>query len=144
MAEEMKNDINSNVNDLACDLAKVLYKNQFSALEKTLERFHVPNRFYSLFTIKNETTCMLYSEGEWTVFFSERGMRTGEKRFDNPGDACLSLLYAMAETNAEYQQMERYYKHELDSNPSSEVSSPELYRVVRDGLKRIASSVAAL
>ena len=142
MAEEMNDRIANNANDIACDLAKMLYKSQFAALNNTLERFHVPGRVYTLLGIRNETTCLTYDEGVWCVFFSERGLRSNEKKSNDPDTACLNLLYAMAEDKTEYQQMVRYYRNEIKNYPANAVSSADLYKTVKESLIKFAASVA--
>ena len=82
----------------------------FDALKKTLDDYQVPPMLYTLFGVKNETTCLTCENGTWCVFFSERGMRTGEKRTDNPDEACLAVLYAMAESKEEYGEMTAAYR----------------------------------
>jgi hypothetical protein len=40
---------------------------------------------------KDETLCLEVSADGWTVHYSERGLRTGEQRFDTEADACDAL-----------------------------------------------------
>jgi hypothetical protein len=40
----------------------------------------------------DETYVLEPSDGSFTVFYSERGLRTGERRFDTEDEACRHLL----------------------------------------------------
>jgi hypothetical protein len=40
----------------------------------------------------DETYVLEFADDVWTVFFSERGLRTSERRFDNEDEACRHLL----------------------------------------------------
>ena len=144
MAAQVNINYIDEANDVALDLAKIMYKSQFNALSSTLNRFHVPEWVYSLFEVKDEHTCLIYEEGEWKVFFSERNNRTNEKDSNNPEEACQNLLYAMADSMEEYQQMSRYYQGEMKRNPMSGLSSSDIYKTVREGFRKLASSAAIL
>ena len=129
-------------NHLACDLERLLNQKQFAALKNTLERFHVSSRCYSMFEIREESSCLIYEEGLWSVFFAERNMRTNEKRTEDPEEACRFLLYAMADSREEYEQMVHYFEREISKQTSGRKTSTDFYSTVRDALKKYASSVA--
>ncbi len=40
----------------------------------------------------NEKYCLNRDGGKWSVYYSERGIRTGERTFDNESEACEYLL----------------------------------------------------
>ena len=132
----------SSANYLAQDIAKVMYRNQFAALTATLERFHMPQRYYTLFDDRDESICLVYDKGEWSVYFSERDLRTDEIRTSDPVEACRKMLYKMAENNAEYQQMLNYFEKEEKNQSLDGVSSKEIYRAVKESLRKLASSAA--
>ena len=39
-------------------------------------------------TVRDEAMCMQPAEGGWTIFYSERGQRTGERWFETEDEAC--------------------------------------------------------
>lgn len=133
----------NNANYLAQDIAKVMYRNQFNALIETLERFHIPQRYYTLFDDRDESVCLVYDKGEWAVYFSERDLRTDEIRTGDPSEACRKMLYKISENNTEYQHMLSYFEKKEKNQPTEVVSSREIYRAVKDELKKLTSSVAA-
>lgn len=64
-----------------------------SALHALLEQENMDPAAYDLTGHARDETYVLESAGgTWTVFFSERGLRTGERRFDHEDDACRHLL----------------------------------------------------
>lgn len=59
----------------------------------------ISRSYYSLEGgLPNEKLCLDYENGEWTVYYSERGIRTGIRYFDNEEDACDYLLHAIEES----------------------------------------------
>jgi hypothetical protein len=46
---------------------------------------------------KNESYVMLYEAGSWFVFYSERGLRSGCKSFNDESSACLCILNLILE-----------------------------------------------
>jgi hypothetical protein len=63
-------------------------------LEQILRREGVRQDAYSLEGgLPDERYCLDHSSQEtWTVYYSERGLRTGERRFESEADACEYLL----------------------------------------------------
>lgn len=136
-------DITDSANLIACDLAKVVYEKQLKALVNTLDRFQVPARYYTLMEARDESTCMLYEKGTWRVFYSERGQRSGERMVEDAEQACMIVMREIAEDENEYAQMVHYFQHLLQQEDKTSKGSFELYRVIKEGLSKIASSVAA-
>ncbi len=57
-------------------------------LEKRLIEENCP-RVYSLKGgLPNEEYCIGFNNGSWEVYYSERGIKSGLKIFDNEEDAC--------------------------------------------------------
>ena len=144
MAILENSNLSAEANGLASDLAKVLYQNYFTAVENTLNRFHVQERAYSLLEIRDESTCLTCEDGVWMVFFSERGLMTNTKTSSDIEDACKSLMYEMAENTAEYESMNHYFNAELKNSSTMKTSSVDIYNVLKDGLKKFASTAAVL
>ena len=143
MAEALIEKQEKDANSLAQDIARMMYRNQFAALIETLERFHISKRYYTLFGDRDESVCLVYDKGEWAVYFSERDLRTDEIRTGDSAEACRRLLYKLAENSSEYQQMLKYYEKEVKNQSSEGVTSKDIYKTVMDGLRKLASSVAA-
>jgi len=64
----------------------------------------ISRSYYSLEGgLPNEKLCLDYENGKWIVYYSERGIRTGIRYFDNEDDACGYLLHAIEESvNGKY------------------------------------------
>lgn len=62
-------------------------------LKKLLIKSDVPNYLYNLNGSgrKDERFCIESCDNEWLVYFSEKGIRTTEKRFHSEDDACMFL-----------------------------------------------------
>lgn len=88
MVETMNESQKNNTNYLAQDIAKVMYRNQLEALYETLERFHVPQRYYTLFDDRDESICLKYDFGEWSIYYSEINLKTDEIRTTDLAEAC--------------------------------------------------------
>ena len=59
----------------------------------------ISRAYYSLEGgLPNEKLCLNYENGKWIVSYSERGIRTGIRYFDNEDDACDCLLHAIEES----------------------------------------------
>lgn len=66
---------------------------QVTALRAKLRRLGVPEDAYSLGDgLKNEAYVLERSGSAWVLFYSERGMRTGEQSFASEDAACAELL----------------------------------------------------
>lgn len=59
-------------------------------LEKILIQKDVPQNMYSLLVggFPNETFCLVKSNSEWEVYYSERGQKRGAKKFSSESEAC--------------------------------------------------------
>ena len=142
MASDINSSIDKAANGLAGDLIQFLYKNQLAALRNTLTRFHIPDYHYTLFDIRDESTCLNYNEGAWLVFFSERGLQTNLKISHEIEGACANMLYEMADSKEEYEQMLAYYRKELENLSADRFSSRDFYLALKDGLKKYGNAVA--
>ena len=59
----------------------------------------ISRSYYSLEGgLPNEKLCLDYENGKWIVYYSERGIRTGIRYFDDEEDACDYLLHAIEES----------------------------------------------
>ena len=85
---------------------------------------------------------MLFRNGTWDVFSSERGTENGLERYDDIDDACKRILFLLSEDTQEYEQMAFYY---LDQQKKRDkrISSNGLYEAVKRGISKITSSAAA-
>jgi hypothetical protein len=64
-------------------------------LEQILAKENFRERTYSLAGEADEALCLSFESGKWYVFFSERGMRTGQTEFDSETAACEYFLAKM-------------------------------------------------
>ena len=73
--------------------------NECNWAEKKLDILGVNVNTYSLCDeIGNEQYCLTNEGQRWQCFYSERGQKTGEKTFDNEGEACL-YFYTILEAD---------------------------------------------
>ena len=65
-------------------------------LYNELERLGISHDLYSIMPIgmPNEKLCLV-CEGEWKIFYSERGSKTGEKSYSTEEEACDAFLEKM-------------------------------------------------
>ena len=57
-----------------------------------LQRRRVPQDAYSIGSDQNEAYCLIGGDGEWHVYYSERGNRNEEHVFTSEDAACEELL----------------------------------------------------
>ena len=62
------------------------------ALAQDLRSLGVPDEYYSLGRARDERTCLVFSEGKWLVYYSERGQMEDLMVFDDYGDARAYLI----------------------------------------------------
>lgn len=61
-------------------------------LASELQRRRVPGDAYSLGRDRDEAYCLVGGEGEWRVYYSERGNRNDERVLPSEAEACEELL----------------------------------------------------
>lgn len=62
-------------------------------LERTLADLGIDSNSYSLRgECTNETLCLEEGYGKWSIYYSERGLRTKEEFFDSEEIACNAFL----------------------------------------------------
>ena len=65
-------------------------------LERVLNAFEVRPDAYDLQGDADEAYCIAKEADGWHVFYSERGLRSGDRLFRTEGDACDVLLELIA------------------------------------------------
>lgn len=61
-------------------------------LKIIFESEEIPKDMYSFKGgLPNESYCIMPVDGQWEVYYSERGIKSGSKLFDTEEDACLYL-----------------------------------------------------
>lgn len=138
------NGLDNSINSVAEDLAKVVYHNQLQALDNTLERFHTLKTRYSILDEKDEAFCLIYKDGDWMTFTSERGGKTSLMIYDNIEDACKKMMYYMSESKEEYEQMIYYFDNLMDESAKERFTSKDLFNAIKNGMAKLAGSAAAL
>ena len=65
-------------------------------LEKELKMMEIPKELYSIMVggLPNEKLCIV-KEDTWQVYYSERGNKSGLKKFETESDACEFFLRKM-------------------------------------------------
>ena len=63
-------------------------------LKSILESENIPKRYYLLGNegVKEDRDCLTFSNGQWHVFYSERGQKHDRASFIAESDACNELL----------------------------------------------------
>ena len=67
-------------------------------LQESLQRECIQDHCYSLEAKSfdpDEALCLRQENGEWFVYYSERGLQTGKKAFKSEADACLFMLESL-------------------------------------------------
>jgi hypothetical protein len=64
-------------------------------LRKLIEEKFNPRAYSLEDEQKDEALCLRKENGKWCVFYSERGLQSGKKYFDDEGAACESFLNEM-------------------------------------------------
>jgi hypothetical protein len=71
-----------------------------------LQRRRVPGDAYSVGSDRNEAYCLTGSDGEWHVYYSERGNRNADQVFASEDAACEELLRRLLSDGAIRRLME--------------------------------------
>lgn len=63
-------------------------------LKTILKKNHVPDFKYNLDGAgrDDERLCLIYDNGIWQVYYSERGVKTTDKHFNSESEACQFIL----------------------------------------------------
>lgn len=61
-----------------------------------INRLGISKELYSVLQggIPNEKLCLVY-DGDWVIYYSERGHKTGEKKFESECEACEVFLHKL-------------------------------------------------
>lgn len=66
---------------------------KIKSLKKTLVEIEIPiDAYYLKGGLPNEAFCIGFNHGLWEVYYSERGNKSGIKKFSNEEDACEYFL----------------------------------------------------
>ena len=67
-------------------------------LEKALKKANVPESCYSLMKggLPNEAYCLTSENGNWIIYYSERGNRSGLTVFKSESEACTYFYNKLA------------------------------------------------
>lgn len=144
MVGNKEKDLIMNADTIATDVAKVLYEKKLEALVATLDRFHVPRDYYSVMESRDEAVCLVYRNGIWVTFMSERGNETDIKTSQDLESACEKLFSAFADDDIELSQMVFYFREQVKNSNPNEIDSSEIFTAIKEGLKKITSAVAVL
>ena len=68
-------------------------------LKKELEQLGIPAYLYNLDGIgrADERLCLEFSDNEWHVYYSEKGVKTTDKIFTSEDEACEYIYVQLAE-----------------------------------------------
>jgi len=68
-------------------------------LERKLKIANVPQSIYSIMKggLPNEVYCLTSENGNWIVYYSERGNRSGLTVFKNESEACIYFYNKLKE-----------------------------------------------
>jgi hypothetical protein len=61
-------------------------------LAEQLKTIQAPADSYAIGEINDEALCLVEENGGWSIFYSERGLRTEEQRFGAESRACEAFL----------------------------------------------------
>ena len=131
--------LDSIVDDVVVNISKP----NLDSLKDTLTAFHVPSYRYSILHDKDDTLCLTCSNGKWLTYASERGSKSGIKSFAGVDEACFDLMRSMVLTDEDYAKMKATYLKFLDKKVE-ESGQQSLHSIIRDGFKKMLSTVASL
>lgn len=68
-------------------------------LKEKLQQLGIPAYLYNLDSVgrTDERLCLEYSNNEWHVYYSERGVKTTDKIFTSEDEACEYIYVQLAE-----------------------------------------------
>jgi len=93
-------------------------------LAEALRGAEVPTSAYSLLDGDRDEAVVLDTDGRgWNVHYSERGLRTGERRFATEGEACAEVLRRLGRWFPAVPPPERYFLSSLESTTFAPVRS---------------------
>jgi hypothetical protein len=61
-------------------------------LAEQLKTIQAPADSYAIGKINDEALCLVDENGSWSIFYSERGLRTEAQRFSDENSACDAFL----------------------------------------------------
>ncbi|MCF7534079.1 hypothetical protein [Pseudomonas petrae] len=61
-------------------------------LAEQLKTIQAPVDSYAIGEINDEALCLVEENGRWSIFYSERGLRTEEQHFRDENSACVAFL----------------------------------------------------
>lgn len=66
-------------------------------LKTILKKNHVPDFKYNLDGTgrDDERLCLIYANSIWQVYYSERGIKTTDKRFNSESEACQFIMHKL-------------------------------------------------
>ena len=63
-----------------------------AGLRHALAAADIPEKAYALLADRDERLCLTHNHPYWAVFYSERGERSREQRFETEAAACRAFL----------------------------------------------------
>lgn len=57
-----------------------------------LKRLNFPEDSYCIDCNRDESLCLERKGGIWSIYYSERGLRTDEQLYSSESDACIAFL----------------------------------------------------
>ena len=78
------------------------YSSLVQTLVEILTKEGVNGRSYTIFDIRDESTCLIFENGQYHMFYYERGQRTNEEYFEDLFDGIKGLISDLLYKDREY------------------------------------------
>lgn len=109
------------------------------ALENTFSHYGIWKREYSVGSLQDCATCMIFCYDRWGIFFCERNSRIELERFDDVdiSNACLEMIRRVSEEKDNILEMQEYYHSLLEQNSNLGFGSKDIEETLEKMLLRI-------
>lgn len=117
--------------ELKNEIINTVSQKYLQALDKAMSNC---NEDYSVGSRKDESLCLLFNDGQWEVFYAEKGLETDKKCYDDISDACIEVIERSSDDRNEIEETKQIYINEINRDVKSDFSSKTVYNL----LNRIA------
>lgn len=121
---------------ISTDIMQGFSKKYIDAMQATFRKYGIWKSMFSVGANADEATCMLYHNGKWEVFFSEKNKKIELEQFDDEGisDACIAMIRRVPEEKENVAEMEKYYRSLLEKNTKLGFRAKDIEKIITKAL----------
>ena len=95
----------------SADIMQGFAQKYIDAMNATFDKYGIWKRLFSVGSVKDEATCMIYRNGKWEIFFSERDSAVEPEFYDddNISEACMAMIRRVPDEKEDVPEMLNYY-----------------------------------